>query len=352
MKTYDAIVVGGGPAGLVAAARLAEAGAATAVLDPQAPWEKPCGGGLSPVALDLFPWLADLEQTSRRVSRVRLTSVHGASVTLEGQEPYFVLSRRELAGGLLARAQEAGAEHLPFRAQGVARDGSTWLVNHPGGQVRGRFLVGADGVASVVRRTVRGAFERSDLGVAMGYHLSGCPLNALRLRFQRPEGFAYLFPRRDTASLGVGWRASFRGGRASSRRLLEWALRSWAPGASIVGRYSHAFPSIVSREGWAESRVGEGWTLVGDAAGHVDPVRGEGIIYAMWGASLLADAVIEGRPETYEDRWRDAFGGSLWRKLPKRWVLRVPGLAGAGILLARPFPRAREYLYRRSQHHS
>jgi flavin-dependent dehydrogenase len=53
--------------------------------------------------------------------------------------------------------------------------------------------------------------------------------------------------------------------------------------------------------------AGEDWVLVGDAAGHVDPLTGEGIWYAMWGAQLAADAILTGAPADYDRRWREAF---------------------------------------------
>jgi flavin-dependent dehydrogenase len=58
---------------------------------------------------------------------------------------------------------------------------------------------------------------------------------------------------------------------------------------------------------------GEGWALLGDAAGFADPVTGEGIYYALRSAELFADAYLEGTPQDYETRWRKDFGGELKR---------------------------------------
>jgi hypothetical protein len=160
-----------------------------------------------------------------------------------------------------------------------------------------------------VRRRLLGPFERNDLGVAMGHYVRGCSMTEVRVRFERPEGYSYLFPRKDVASLGIGWRASAPGGRRRNARLLARAQAEWAAGAEVLGHYSHPFPTLVSREAWAQTRTGEGWAL------------------------------------------RGAFGPNLWRKPPKRWVLTTPGLMGTALLLARPFPKARAALYRRTQHH-
>jgi flavin-dependent dehydrogenase len=70
-------------------------------------------------------------------------------------------------------------------------------------------------------------------------------------------------------------------------------------------------PSL-SVEGWESLRLqGPAWAMVGDAAGLVDPVTGEGIYYAMRSGNLLAEALIEGLPELYPDRVRTEFGKAL-----------------------------------------
>jgi len=57
--------------------------------------------------------------------------------------------------------------------------------------------------------------------------------------------------------------------------------------------------------------VGPGWALLGDAAGHVHPITGEGIAYALWSAELLAQAFAEGDPQAYEELWRVGYGQEL-----------------------------------------
>lgn len=62
---------------------------------------------------------------------------------------------------------------------------------------------------------------------------------------------------------------------------------------------------------------GEDWLLVGDAAGHVTPITGEGIRFALVGGRLAAEAILEGKPATWRDRWEAAFGDEL------RWAVRL-----------------------------
>jgi flavin-dependent dehydrogenase len=59
---------------------------------------------------------------------------------------------------------------------------------------------------------------------------------------------------------------------------------------------------------WETPCVGPRWALLGDAAGHVHPITGEGISYALWSAKLFAETLKEGKPHAYEERWRAEYG--------------------------------------------
>ena len=59
---------------------------------------------------------------------------------------------------------------------------------------------------------------------------------------------------------------------------------------------------------WDTPCAGPGWALLGDAAGHVHPITGEGIAYALWSAELLAEAFGQGDPQVYEGLWRERYG--------------------------------------------
>jgi flavin-dependent dehydrogenase len=75
--------------------------------------------------------------------------------------------------------------------------------------------------------------------------------------------------------------------------------------------YSHRLPSV-SRSSWKKLHpAGPGWAAVGDAAGLVDPITGEGIYYALRSADLLAQCCREGCPDAYPRRLRDDFGRDL-----------------------------------------
>jgi len=75
---------------------------------------------------------------------------------------------------------------------------------------------------------------------------------------------------------------------------------------------AYTLPFISNSNFYAMPTSGKNWILVGDAAGHVNAINGEGIYYAMKGGKLAAKAVIEGEINAYEKYWRDAFGSDLY----------------------------------------
>jgi flavin-dependent dehydrogenase len=82
---------------------------------------------------------------------------------------------------------------------------------------------------------------------------------------------------------------------------------------STAERYAARIPGLNDKT-WDTRRVcGEGWALLGDAAGFADPVTGEGIFYALRSAELFAESFLAQTPLDYEERWREDFGRDLKR---------------------------------------
>jgi len=77
--------------------------------------------------------------------------------------------------------------------------------------------------------------------------------------------------------------------------------------------YAARIPGLAPRTWDTRRACGEGWALLGDAAGFADPVTGEGIYYALRSAELFADAYLTGTPLDYEQSWREDFGRDLQR---------------------------------------
>jgi flavin-dependent dehydrogenase len=111
--------------------------------------------------------------------------------------------------------------------------------------------------------------------------------------------------------------AGGRNGAVGKRdKALEGPIREELYG--LAERYAARIPGLAV-ETWDRRRAaGEGWALLGDAAGFADPVTGEGIYYALRSAELFAQAYVEGLPLDYERRWRVDFGRELRRAAEMR----------------------------------
>jgi flavin-dependent dehydrogenase len=159
---WDAVVVGGGPAGSATAARMAAAGLRVMVLDRATfPRPKPCGECLSPAAVEALGRLGVLDRVlGAGAAPVKGWRIHaGEAAPFEGrfpaERPGLALSRDRLDALLLNHARESGAEVRPeARVVELERDGGriagVRLVT--GEVVRARVVVGADGLRSVVVR--------------------------------------------------------------------------------------------------------------------------------------------------------------------------------------------------------
>jgi flavin-dependent dehydrogenase len=93
--------------------------------------------------------------------------------------------------------------------------------------------------------------------------------------------------------------------------------------------YAARIPGLLPESWDARRACGDGWALLGDAAGFADPVTGEGIYYALRSAELFAECYLAGEPRKYESRWREDFGGELRRAAEMRRKFYGPFLGAA-----------------------
>jgi flavin-dependent dehydrogenase len=212
------------------------------------------------------------------------------------------------------------------------RSGAKWT---------GETLVAADGANSRIAKTLAGPLANSEMEVAFGYR---APMpqegEAQTVVAFLPgwSGYAWAFPRLDHISFGIATTQDAFDHQALDQLLWKFMLgyyrvrsddaaRIWSKKASdreqeekieaalkkSAERYAARIPGL-GPETWDSRRAaGEGWALLGDAAGFADPVTGEGIYYALRSAELFAEAFLAGRPLDYERLWREDFGRELRR---------------------------------------
>lgn len=261
------------------------------------------------------------------VKRVVFEAPSGRPAEVVLSRPVGVFSRRALDLALVRDAKIGGAGLIERQVVGLERREREWSVLFSGGE-RGQFdhVVGADGARSFVRRTLGQPFAGEDLSQAVGWYAEGSTLDTMTIRFDaRISGYLWVFPRPD--HLAIGACASLTPGRAATlwdaaRDLLE----SLGIPEKGLPRYSALIPTLGSAALVANRVCGPGWSLVGDAAGTVDPMTREGISPGIRSSDLLADAFENGAPDTYEALWRRAFVPEFAWAAARRERFFDPGL--------------------------
>jgi geranylgeranyl reductase family protein len=303
-------ILGGGPAGAFAAERLASAGLRVRLFDEKLAWEKPCGGGLTFKAYSQYPFLLDNPTPKRFVTETMLAAPRAGEVRLKLDEPLLIYSRFDLNRMLLERADRAGAQIEKTRVTGLERRGAGWQLRTPSGTADADYCIVATGARNPLR-DVGTQLKPADAMSALGYYV---PAQQERIDIQflpQLEGYIWVFPRCGHLSVGICGKGEPAG--ALRKRLEQYMTErglSWK-GAAF---YSHLLPSLETKS-WKSNRVaGEGWMAVGDAAGLVDPITGEGLYYAIRSADLAAQSVLAQAGEAagqYRRLLRRDFGADL-----------------------------------------
>ena len=291
----DVIVVGGGPSGSTAAREIASRGARVLLLDrAKFPRDKPCGGGVTVRCAALLPFSLDpiIEDV---VSAARLSIGDGREIVRTTKAPLtFMTQRRRLDAFLVERAQEAGVEFRDGQAvTGAARRADGIYEVTVGGEVhRARVLIGADGANGVVGNRL-GYDAIPDGAVALEGNIrfpQGVPprfRGQVTLNFgEMPGGYGWVFAKGDHVNVGVGgWRHVV--GERLRPALRDLCLRYGLDPDSVEGLRGHHLP--MQRPGMTIAAMGS--AVIGDAAGLVDPLSGEGIYAALASGIAVAPAV-------------------------------------------------------------
>lgn len=330
MKTVA--VLGGGPAGASAAERLARAGLKTLLFDEKLAWEKPCGGGLTHKAYAEYPYLIQNAAPKKLVHETVIGADHAGEARMTLDRPLVIYSRTDLNRMLLERAENAGAAIEQTRILDIEQRESGWTLRTKHGTAEADFLIVATGARNPLR-SVGTEYRAADTMSALGYYV---PAEQDRVDIQfleNLEGYIWVFPRAGHLSVGIC-------GKGESAQALRARLERYMDDRCIPRKdatfYSHMLPSLETA-GWRSNRVsGQGWLAVGDAAGLVDPITGEGLFYAIRSGDLASRAVLSGNLAAYRASIASEFtadlefaallarrvfvGKFLFRSVPQRMV--------------------------------
>lgn len=320
-------IVGAGPAGSHLACELSKHGFEVLLFDARPAWEKPCGGGVTSKALREFEFLRDGQSPKQMISSLRLISAAGRDLTVTPSNEFAIYSRKELAEMMRQRAVAAGAQLRVARVEKTNFSNGHWLLETSAGEFTADFLVGADGASSVIRRRVGVKFEAKDFAYALGWHVRSAEIvSRVDVKYlDDASGYLWLFPRHDHLSYGIASGYQEMPPARLKEKLLAY-IETEDPAAAREIRnaegnttantnfYAAILPALdVST--WDRLQAcdaSKAWALIGDAAGFVDPLTGEGIYYAIKSADLLAEAM-KTRVADFDAMWRAEFGAELRR---------------------------------------
>jgi menaquinone-9 beta-reductase len=313
MNTYDAIIVGGGPAGSTCAAHLVKAGVHTLLLDSASfPRVKLCAGWLSAPVWDIIG-------ISPKAYTSGLWMFHHIHIRFRGRNytkkssGYFV-RRNEFDDFLLRQSKVQTIEG--FFVRQIAKDSEGyWVVDD---QFRAKYLIGAGGSHCPVARTLfpkpenlpSGTQEREFAGNLD--EIAACRLGADGepeiLLHDDMKGYSWNVPKGQWLNVGTG------------TKVAREVLPAWSKARAFFEGNGPAGTIPLSSRPMLDKMKGHGYTsfdpihlqvcqadnafLVGDALGLAQPMTGEGILPAVLSGKLCATAIAAGMPQTYAERLR------------------------------------------------
>ncbi len=291
MEQFDAIVVGAGPAGSTTAYSLAREGARVLLLDKAAfPRDKPCGGAISARAMRELP-IDPQPVVEHIVDRMELSFRGRRRFVRGGCSPLaYMTQRRRLDRFLIEHAVVAGADF---------RDGADVSeVSERGARVDGRWidselLIGADGANGPTARSLDLADGRV-YGVALEGNLAHDLVDPERWRSTGlielgtiPGGYCWVFPKGNHVNVGVGgWEST---GPTLRTRLRELCERRGFDHSKLRDVRGYRLPGRRPGAALARGRA----LLIGDAAGLLDPLWGDGMYAAFVSSRLAAGAALD-----------------------------------------------------------
>lgn len=355
-ETYDVIIIGAGPGGCSAAAFLSEAGRDVLLLDrARFPRDKTCGDGLSVTALPVLERMGVLGKIEAldpwRCDGVMLTSPN--DVVMRGRAPKvsgcynygYVMPRKIFDNILFEHVRDL--PHVTVREECAFRDfayegnairGIRARCGNDEFEVRGRFIIGADGVHSAVARKLgnhqNDYIKRAFAVRAYFDNVDGLE-HLISLHYEKSilPGYAWIFPTGErSANVGVGMICQGKPPR-NMKELFEifitrnrFAREKLARATMVEGSFKGAHLSTGTM---GLKRSFGNVLLVGDAGGFVDALTGEGIFYALRSGEQAATAIAAGLNSremldnvgaVYDDIWRrdfrkDIIFGNLFQKM-------------------------------------
>ncbi len=324
MTDFDIIIIGGGPAGAATAIQAARGGASVAIFEKSSLGrDKVCGDGLTPRAIGA---LQDLEIDIKGVHKITGLRMIAGKTRRElewpsgGTFPSYgaVWTRKELDSHLLETASQSGAK-IFYNSEALPMFDGDQVIGVTCGPDRwtSKLVVAASGAPGKVARML-GTERKTDepYGIAIRTYVES-PRHAdeyleasLAMRDSNGTpipGYGWMFPTgKGTVNLGVGALSTMKGFRKLNLNTLCDIYRDSIADEWEVGPYLEK-PRAWRLPMTSQKRHGNGWVAVGDAAGLINPMNGEGIDYSLESGMLISDLFLE-NPQTASSRYDQIIG--------------------------------------------
>ncbi len=322
---FDCIIVGAGPAGGSAAYHLAKQGRSVLILEKDPlPRYKPCGGGVSPSIAQWFDF--DFSPAiSCRTNTLRYTwnLEDPVDVTLEGQEPIWMVRRDVFDHFLVQQAQKQGAELRDNTAvTSIEFKVDRWQVNTANGSVEAKYLIAADGAKGNMAKWLGFKDRKRRLAGALEVEATNHDVsNVINLEFGLVKnGYIWNFPKADGYSIGIG---TFRGGESQDFKKILDGYSQGAFGIDINNFKQYGHPLCV----WDGDQKlhTQNALLAGEAACVVDPMTAEGIRPSILSGIKAAGAIHQALSgtsnalEKYSEEMATEWGTEM------KWAQRLAG---------------------------
>lgn len=306
MSDADVIVVGGGPMGLIAALYARRAGLRATIVEPRnAPIDKACGEGLMPAGVAALAALG-VHPAGRPLRGIRYVAGHRSAVADFCAGPGMGVRRTTLHTALVDAAEAAGADWVTAKVVAVSQDSggvrlATATRTGAGPTLTSPYVVAADGLHSPMRHRL--GLDRPRRGSAGTHQRHG-----LRRHFALP-------PWSDRVEVHWGATAELYvtpvtddqvGVAALSRQIAPFdeMLRQFpAVAERLAGAAAGPVRGAAGLRQRSRRRTAGRILLIGDAAGYVDALTGEGIALGAAQARCAIDAVLARTPQAYEAAW-------------------------------------------------
>ena len=324
----DLLVAGGGPIGLSTALYASRAGLSVTVVEPRAsPIDKACGEGIMPGAVGGLRELG-ITLEGRAFRGIRYTDGRRSVTADFPNGPGLGVRRTTLHAALSEQVADRGITVLAASVERVETDGRS--VTAAG--VQARYLAAADGLHSPVRRML--GLDRRVTGTArygLRRHFAISPWSDHVEVYWSPGKEAYVTPLGDHL-VGVAVLTSERAPFDEQLQSFPSLLPRLPISASTAVRGAGPLRQASARR--VDGRV----LLVGDAAGYVDALTGEGIAVGLACARALVSCVAADRPGAYEREWLAASRRYRWLTSSLLWARNQPSLARAIVPAAERLP--------------